>query len=106
MNTQSQNMFLVLENAGCLVSAKAPGLSLGCMWEKDAMNGSSCLSSLEESNYVSIDFQDWNSNSLENAGLETLLQGSLLFVQVYNLFTSAFGKRSMVSVCDFSYHLD
>lgn len=93
MNTQSQNMFLVLENAGCLVSAKASVLSLGCMWEKEGVNGSPCLSSLEESNYVSIDFKAWNSNSLENTHSETLFQ----FSSVHNLFTSSFNGKGALS---------
>lgn len=93
MNTQSQNMFLVLEHAGCLVSAKASGLSLGCMWEKEGVNGSPCLSSLEESNYVSIDFKAWNSNSLENTRSETLFQ----FSPAHNLFTSGFNEKGAPS---------
>lgn len=93
MNTQSQNMFLVLENAGCLVSAKASSLSLGCMWEKEGVNGSPCLSSLEESNYVSIDFKAWNSNSLENTRSETLFQ----FSPAHNLFTSGFNEKGAPS---------
>lgn len=74
MNTPSQIVFLVVENASCLVSAEHPrSLSLGFMWEKQGVNESLCLPVLEESNYhVSIDCKDQNSDSLESPALKTL----------------------------------
>lgn len=74
MNTPSQIVFLVVENAGCLVSAERPQISLtGFMWEKQGVNESLCLAFLEESNYhVSIDCKDQSSDSLESPVLKTL----------------------------------
>lgn len=87
MSTRSQNMVLVPENAGGLRPARAAAL-----WDAGGSGRgecSPCLSSLEESNYVSIDFKARNSNSPANTRSQTLSQLS----PGRNLFTSGLNEH-------------